>query len=87
MDLLTIGSGDRTIVAMARVHPGETPASFIMEGFIDFISNPTCELARVIKMTIPGWEYSGIRISQQVHSSSSSQDFCLNFAKFRPKYG
>jgi len=32
MDLLSIGDGPKTVVIMARVHPGETPASFIMEG-------------------------------------------------------
>jgi murein tripeptide amidase MpaA len=37
---------------MARVHPGETPASFIMEGFLDFISSPTCELARFLRSIV-----------------------------------
>ena len=49
MDLLTIGHGGRTIVVMSRVHPGETPASFIMEGFLNFVSHPSCHLAEFLR--------------------------------------
>ena len=46
IDLLTIGSGERHIVVMARVHPGESPASFIMEGFLEFITSEDCNVAK-----------------------------------------
>lgn len=49
LDLLTVGTGDRTVVVMARVHPGETPASFIMEGFLDFVTNQDCALAAFLR--------------------------------------
>ena len=49
LDLLTIGTGDRTVVVMARVHPGETPASFIMEGFLDFVTNQDCAHAAFLR--------------------------------------
>jgi len=52
MDLLSIGEGNRTIVVMSRVHPGETPASFIMEGFLDFITNIECELASFLRSKV-----------------------------------
>ena len=57
LDLLTIGTGSRHVVVMARVHPGETPASFIMEGFLDFVTNSECALACFLreKCTLKGW--------------------------------
>jgi len=49
IDLLTIGSGERHIVVMARVHPGESPASFIMEGFLEFITSEDCNVAKYLR--------------------------------------
>lgn len=38
---LTEGTPKKHIIVTARVHPGETVASFIMEGFLKFITSPT----------------------------------------------
>ena len=35
----------RTVVITSRVHPGETNASYIAEGFINFITNPKDPMA------------------------------------------
>ena len=37
------------LIVMARVHPGETPASFIMEGFLDFVTSHECALASFLR--------------------------------------
>tara|TARA_B110000285_G_scaffold215951_1_gene262782 strand:- start:876 stop:1169 length:294 start_codon:yes stop_codon:yes gene_type:complete len=41
MPKLTEGTFKKHVIVTARVHPGETVASFIMEGFIKFITSPT----------------------------------------------
>jgi murein tripeptide amidase MpaA len=33
----------------ARVHPGESPASFVLNGIINFILNESSEQARMIR--------------------------------------
>ena len=42
IDLLTITDGPeedkKTVVLSARVHPGESCASYMMEGFLDFLT-------------------------------------------------
>lgn len=37
-DLLPVNKFKKYIIVCARVHPGETVASFIMEGFLQFIT-------------------------------------------------
>jgi len=36
------------IVIMSRVHPGETGASYMMKGFIDYLSGPTLD-AKILR--------------------------------------
>lgn len=36
----------KTVFVTARVHPGETPSSFVAEGMIDFLVSPEAELLR-----------------------------------------
>ena len=38
----------RAIVIMARVHPGESPSSFVCQGFIDFLVS-THPIAKVLR--------------------------------------
>ncbi len=38
----------RAVVITARVHPGETPASWIMKGFLDFVTGPS-EAAKLLR--------------------------------------
>lgn len=42
-------SGKRVCFISSRVHPGETPASFIFEGFLDFITNPNDPRAKLLR--------------------------------------
>ncbi|CAN0450767.1 unnamed protein product [Ascophyllum nodosum] len=48
-DLLTVtDSEQRCVVISARVHPGETPASWMMRGMLDFITGESAE-ARLLR--------------------------------------
>lgn len=42
------GSHKRCVVISARVHPGETPASWMMRGMLDFITGESAE-ARLLR--------------------------------------
>jgi murein tripeptide amidase MpaA len=53
------------VIVTARVHPGETVASFIMEGFLKFITSPTNPEAielrkRIIYKIIPMTNPDGV---------------------------
>lgn len=37
IDLLTVGDGPRRVLVSSRVHPGETPSSFMFDGLLDHI--------------------------------------------------
>lgn len=39
----------KTVVLTGRVHPGESNSSFMMEGFIKFITDPTNPVAQELR--------------------------------------
>ena len=49
IDLFTAGEGSRALWAIARQHPGETMASWWMEGFLDRLADADDEAARVLR--------------------------------------
>lgn len=49
LDRLTLGEGPRTCWVIGRQHPGETMASWWMEGFLDRVTDPDDALARVLR--------------------------------------
>jgi hypothetical protein len=49
--LLLITQKKKAIVVTARVHPGETPASWMMKGFMDFLTGESLQ-ARVSEVTV-----------------------------------
>jgi len=67
------GGGRKVIVVSARVHPGETGASYLMEGIIAFITGPTTEAVelrrRYIFCFIPMLNPDGVIVgnSRQIH--------------------
>ena len=42
----------RIVIITSRVHPGETNASFMVEGFLNFITNPKDPMARELRKRI-----------------------------------
>ncbi|WP_164045366.1 M14 family zinc carboxypeptidase, partial [Serratia marcescens] len=49
MDLLTLGTGPKTVWLYARQHPGETMAEWWMEGALEFLTDPTNAMARDLR--------------------------------------
>jgi hypothetical protein len=41
IDSIPLNKYKKHMIICSRVHPGESNASFIMQGFIKFITNPT----------------------------------------------
>ena len=65
------------MIVTARVHPGETVASFIMEGFLKFIVSPTNQEAkelrsRLIFLVIPMSNPDGVILGNYRVSLSGS---------------
>jgi len=68
----------RTAIIVGRVHPGESNASFMMEGFMKFITSPTnpvaCELRkRVVFKIVPFTNPDGV-IAGNYRVSMSGND-------------
>lgn len=49
MDLVSVGTGDKTIWVIARQHPGETMAEWWMEGFLARLLDDDDPIARVLR--------------------------------------
>ncbi|HWU95071.1 MAG TPA: M14-type cytosolic carboxypeptidase [Sphingomonas sp.] len=49
MDLLTLGTGPKTVWLYARQHPGETMAEWWMEGALEFLTDPTNQAALALR--------------------------------------
>ena len=49
MDLLTLGTGPKTVWLYARQHPGETMAEWWMEGALEFLTDPTNPIALALR--------------------------------------
>ena len=41
--------GKRAVFVSARVHPGEVPAQFVLQGFLQFVLHPTDTRARAFR--------------------------------------
>jgi len=77
-DSLPVLKTKKTVVLTGRVHPGESNASFMMEGFIKFLTSPTnliaCELRkRIIFRIIPCTNPDGV-IAGNYRVSMSGND-------------
>jgi murein tripeptide amidase MpaA len=70
------------MVICARVHPGETVASFIMEGFLDFITGNSPEAIdlrrRVVFKIVPMSNPDGV-IAGNYRTSLSGNDLNRKF--------
>ncbi len=50
MDLVTVGEGDVPIWIIARLHPGESMAEWLVEGLLDRLLDPAESLARQLRL-------------------------------------
>ena len=48
MPVLTFGNGPQVVIIVGRVHPGETGASYMMKGVIDYLVGPSIG-ARILR--------------------------------------
>jgi len=47
--VLTFGSGQRVIVVVGRVHPGETNSSWVVHGLLQFLQQANNPIATALK--------------------------------------
>ena len=87
-DQVPVNKYKKHIIMSARVHPGESVASFIMEGFLNFItgsSQEAVELRRnVVFKVIPMMNPDGV-ITGNYRSSLSGNDLNRQFIAPNPK--
>jgi murein tripeptide amidase MpaA len=76
------------IIVAARVHPGESNASFIMQGFLKFITGNSSEAAdlrrRVVFKVIPMTNPDGV-IAGNYRTSLSGNDLNRTFLEPNPR--
>ena len=77
LDLLTIahpsllikGKRKKVVIITARVHPGETPSSYVCEGVIDFLisDDPVARLLRdnIVFQIVPMLNPDGVFLGNQ----------------------
>ena len=64
----------RAIVMTARVHPGETPASWIMKGFLDFVTGFAC--------------FSCLGVQKKIQKKNVGREFTKNlYFAYKPVLG
>jgi murein tripeptide amidase MpaA len=79
----------KIVVITGRVHPGETNSSFMMEGFLKFISDPKNETAgelrkRIVFKVVPCINPDGV-IAGNSRVSLSGNDLNRNYIRPHPK--
>jgi murein tripeptide amidase MpaA len=77
LDLLTVanplllvkGKRKKVVIVTARVHPGETPSSYVCQGFIEFIisDHPIARLLRdnIVFYIVPMLNPDGVFLGNQ----------------------
>jgi murein tripeptide amidase MpaA len=87
-DLIPIHKFKKYIIVAARVHPGESNASYIMQGFIKFITGNSPEAAdlrrRVVFKVIPMTNPDGV-IAGNYRTSLSGNDLNRCFLDPNPR--
>lgn len=87
-DLVPVNKYKKYIIVCARVHPGESVASFIMEGFLDFITGPSKEAIdlrrNIVFKVVPMINPDGV-IAGNYRSSLSGNDLNRKFSLPNPK--
>ena len=83
-----LGKQKKFVVITARVHPGETVASFIMEGFLKFITGSSTEAAelrkRIVFKVVPMTNPDGVIVGNY-RTSLSGNDLNRQFLTPNPK--
>lgn len=88
-DLVPLNKFKKYIIVCSRVHPGESNASFIMEGFINFITSPTDPEAielrkRIVFKIVPMTNPDGVVVGNY-RTSMSGNDLNRQFINPNPK--
>lgn len=88
-DAVPLHKYKKYIIVCARVHPGETNASYIMQGFISFITSPTNPEAielrkKIIFKIIPMTNPDGVIVGNY-RTSLSGNDLNRQFISPNPK--
>jgi murein tripeptide amidase MpaA len=67
--LLVKGKRKKVVIVTARVHPGETPSSYVCQGFIEFIisDHPIARLLRdnIVFYIVPMLNPDGVFLGNQ----------------------